>query len=64
MYINCDVIAFISKYFVLRKPRVAIFADIITFTTIFIKEIFKDSKQVKGTRNYVSICNLYLYFLI
>ena len=32
---------------------------------MFIKVIFfKDSKKVKRTRNYVSKCNLYLYFLI
>ena len=29
---------------------------------MLIKTIFKDSKKVKKTRNYVSKCNLYLYF--
>ena len=30
--------------FILRKPKVAIFADIMKIATMFIKEIFKDSK--------------------
>ena len=41
-----------------------IFADIIKIVTIFSKTIFKDSKKVKRIGNYVSKCNLYLYFLI
>ena len=48
----------------LRWPGVAIFADIIKIVTMFIKTIFKDSRKVKRIRNYVSKCNLYLYFLI
>ena len=40
--------------FVLRTPRVAIFADI----------NFKDSKIVERIENYVSKSNLYLHFLI
>ena len=45
-----------SKYlfqnaFILRKPRVAIFADIIKIVTMFIATIFKDSKKVKRIRN-------------
>ena len=51
----------IQNTFILRWPRVAIFVDIIKFVTMFIKAIFK-SKKKKG--NYVSKCNLYLYFLI
>ena len=47
-----------------KRPRVAIFADIIKIITMFIKRIFKDSKNVKRIRNYVSRFNLYLYFLI
>ena len=50
--------------FILRRPRVAIFADIIKIVTMFIKTIFKDSKKIKRIRNYVSKCNLYLYFSI
>ena len=42
--------------FVLRRPRVAIFVEIIKILTIFIKTIFKDSKQVKIAKNYVSKC--------
>ena len=50
--------------FILRRPGVAIFAEIIKIITKFIKKIFKDSRKVKRIRNYVSKCNLYLYFLI
>ena len=50
--------------FDLRKPRVAIFADIIKIVTMFVKAIFKDSKKVERIRNYLLKCNLYLYFLI
>ena len=44
--INYDVIAFISKY--LRRPRVVIFTGISKIVTIFIKELFKDSKNIKS----------------
>ena len=49
---------------ILRRPGVAIFADIIKVITMFIKKIFQDSRKVKRIRNYVPKCNLYLYFLI
>ena len=55
-------IIFISKTFMLRRPRVAIFADINKIVTMFIKTIFEDSKKVKRIKNYISKCNLYLYF--
>ena len=42
--------------FILRKPRVAIFADITKIVTIFIT---KNQKSVKRNRNYVPKCNLY-----
>ena len=61
---NYDVITFISKYFIFRRPRLANFADIIKITIMFIKTIFKDSKNVKGIRNYALKFNLYLYFLL
>ena len=50
--------------FILRRPRVTNFADIIKIATMFIKTTVKDSQKVKRIRNYVSKCNLYLYFLI
>ena len=56
---NYDVITFISKYFLLRRPRVANFADI-KIATMFIKTTFKGSKKVKRIRNYVLKCNLYV----
>ena len=49
--------------FILRRPTVANFADIMKIPAI-IKKTFKDSKKVKRIRNYVFKCNLYLYFLI
>ena len=45
---NYDAIAFI-----LRRPTVANFADIIITATMFIKTTFKDSKKVKRITNYV-----------
>ena len=46
---NYVVITFIQKSIPLKKPRVAIFADMIKILTIFIKNICKDSK--KGCKN-------------
>ena len=36
----------------LRRPRVAILADITKTVTMLIKTIFKDSKKVKRIKNY------------
>ena len=47
--------------FILRRPRVVNFADIIKIATMFIKATFKDSKKVKRIRNYALKCNLYLF---
>ena len=60
---NYDVIT-IQNIFVSRRPRVAIFADIIRIITIFCKTIFKDLKNVKRIRNYLRKCNLYPSFLV
>ena len=57
---NYDVITFFQKIF-LRRPGVAIFADIIKIVTIFIKTSLKDSRKVRRFRSYVSKWNLYLY---
>ena len=43
--------------------RVAIFADIIKFVTVFIKTIFKTQKIFKKLET-VSKCSLYHFFLI
>ena len=59
-----DVITFISKNPILRRSRVAIFADIVKIVTMFIKKIIKDPRKVKRIINYVSKSNLYLYFLM
>ena len=57
---NYDVITFISKYLFLRRPRVAIFADIIKIVTMFVKTICKDSKMSKELeimyQNTICIC--------
>ena len=54
----------LQNTFILRRPRVDNFADIIKIATMFIKTTFKGSKRVKRIRNYALKCNLYLYFLI
>ena len=59
---NDDVIT--SFPFTSRRPKVAIFADIMKIVTMFINNIFLNSKKVKRIRNYISKRNLYLYFLI
>ena len=61
---NYDTITCFSKKIILRRPGVAIFAEIVEILTIFIKTILTDSKKFKRIRNYVSKWNLYLYFLI
>ena len=62
---NYDVITFIvKKIFILRRPGVAIFADIVKIMTMFTKAILKDSRKVRRIRFYVSKWNLYLDFLI
>ena len=60
---NYGVITFISKYRYFKNTW-GIFTDIIKIISMFIKEIFKDSRRVKIIRKYVSKCNLYLYFWI
>ena len=53
-----------QNFFILKRPTVANFVDIVKTPTMFIKNTFKDSKTVKRTRNYEFKCNLYLYFLV
>ena len=60
---NYDVITFISKYLYFKKAGLATFADI-KIGTMFIKTTFKDPKEVKRIRNYLSKWDLYLHFLI
>ena len=61
---NYDVITFFQNSLLLRKPGVAIFADIIEIVTMFIKTILKISGKVRRIRNYVSTWNLYRDLLI
>ena len=49
-----DVINFFHNIFILQKPGLAIFADIMKTITIIFKTTFKDSIKVKRIRNYVS----------
>ena len=55
---NYDVIKFILNTIILRRPKVAKFADVINILTMFTKTTFKDWE------NDTLKCNLYLYFLI
>ena len=64
MYRNYDVITFFQNILILRRPGVAIFADIIKIVTMFITTITKDSRKVRRITNYISKSNLYLYFLM
>ena len=50
--------------FILRRLKVANFADIIKIATMFVKTYFKGPNIVEKIRNYVLKCNLYLYFSI
>ena len=62
---NHDVINFISKFqaFILRRPVVDLFSDIIKIVIMFIKRIFKDSKKFKKIEiTYQSA--VYICFLI
>ena len=61
---NYDVIGFFQNRLILRRPGVAIFADIIKIVTMFIKTVIKDSRKVKRIKNDVSKPSLYLYFLM
>ena len=38
--------------FILRRPRVVTFTDIIKITTTFIKKTFKNPKKLKKNRDY------------
>ena len=60
-----------QNIFILRKPKVADFADIIKMATMFTKTTFKKNQKknqkkttTKKNRNYILKCKLYLYFLI
>ena len=64
MDINYDAMTYISISFILRRPRVAVFAEIIQILTIFVKTIFKDPIKIKIIRNDVLKSNVYPFFLI
>ena len=51
-----------QNIFILRRHEVAIFADIMKTMTRFIKQVFKDSRKAKRTKNNVLKCNLYADF--
>ena len=57
---NYGVINFLQNTLTLRKPGVAIFADIINIVTIFIKTIILDSRKIKRIITYVSKSSLCL----
>ena len=55
---NYDFITFISNVFILRRRKVANFADI----KMFIKKTLKDLKKFKRIKNDDLKFNIYLYF--
>ena len=61
---NYGAITLFSKIFTLRRPGVAIFADIIKIVTMFIKTILEDSEKLVEKEIIKELWNLYLYFLI
>ena len=61
---NYDVVTFFQNTFILRRPGLAKFADIIKVATMLIKTTYQNSNKVKRIRNYVLKRNLCLYFLI
>ena len=64
MDINYDTITYNSISFISRRPRVAVFAEIIQILTMFVKTTFKGSTKIKIIRNDVLKCNVYPFFLI
>ena len=53
-------LSLLKNRFILKRPIVASFADIIKIATMFIKVILKDSKKVERSINYVPTWNRYL----
>ena len=60
---DMDIKYDLHNTFVLRRPRVASFANMIKIATTFFKKTFNDSKKVKRIGNHVLKCKFYLYFL-
>ena len=52
---NYKVIIIFQNTFILRRPRVANFAEIIKVSTMFIKTTFKDSKKLKELEIFLKI---------
>ena len=50
----------LQNIILLRRPEVAIFADVIKIITRFTKKDFQDSRKGKRIRNYVLKCNIYI----
>ena len=57
------LVTFFSKTFILRRPGVVKFDDIIKIVTMFIKKVLKNSRKVRRIRNYVSKWDLLLLIL-
>ena len=59
---NYDATTFFKNTLILRRPRVAIFADIIKIVSVFIKTIIQDSIKVKKNYNlYIKIQSLHVF---
>ena len=57
---NYEVITLFQNTFILRRPKVTIFADIIKIVTMYIKTVLKVSKKIKEfeliNQNAIYIC--------
>ena len=58
---NYDIINLIIKIFILRRPGIAIFADIIKVLAMFIITIYKDPRKVKINRNCIKIQSISVF---
>ena len=56
-----DVITFILESLYLRKPTVAIFADIIKIVTTFSKTILKDSKKSRWLKLCIKMQFMFVF---
>ena len=53
-----------TSQFILTRPRVANFLDMIKIAILFIKTTSKDSSKVNRIKNYILKCDIALYLLI
>ena len=54
----------LQNTFILRRPRVANFPDIIKTTVMFIKTTIKESKQIKNKKICIKMQSIYVFLNI